>query len=185
MGSPTARPLGQHSRPAVGDELLQLGQVDLPLHGLRLRERTHVQRDDVFGQHLGARGLLGQLLPQGSNPELRQAGMLGHGRCSDQGMLALSLRALPLPHGSHPGSACPPLGGGHVCPKGWPLPLSSPDPTLRLQLELADISLLSPGAVKLEAKGTLFLSPQNSPQSPQQKQSGAALMTPVQAPGWG
>lgn len=46
----------QDSRAAVGDELLQLGQVNLALHGLGLRQCTHMQRDDVFSQQLGGRG---------------------------------------------------------------------------------------------------------------------------------
>lgn len=44
------------SRTAVGDELLQLGQVNLALHGLGLCQCAHMQCDDVFGQHLGGRG---------------------------------------------------------------------------------------------------------------------------------
>lgn len=55
-GSPSPQASTQDSRSAVGDELLQLGQVHLPLHRLGLRQRTHVQSDDVFGQHLGQRG---------------------------------------------------------------------------------------------------------------------------------
>ena len=46
----------QDSRAAVGDKLLQLGQVNLTVRGLGLGQRTHVQSDDVFGQHLAGRG---------------------------------------------------------------------------------------------------------------------------------
>lgn len=46
----------QYSRSAVGDELLQLVQVDLALHGLCLCQCAHVQSDDMFGQHLGGEG---------------------------------------------------------------------------------------------------------------------------------
>lgn len=61
----------QDSRSAVGNELLQLGQVHLTLHSLGLGQRTHVQSDDVFGQHLGgAEGTLGQPMgpPEPASP---------------------------------------------------------------------------------------------------------------------
>lgn len=68
----------QDSRSAVGNELLQLGQVDLTLHGLGLGQCTHMQSDDVFGQHLGGqRGpwVSPQALPSlGTNNEVDRQG---------------------------------------------------------------------------------------------------------------
>lgn len=54
-GSPAPGASPQDSRAAVGDELLQLGQVDLAVHSLGLSQRAHVQSDDVLGQHLAGR----------------------------------------------------------------------------------------------------------------------------------
>lgn len=45
--------LAWHSRPTEGDELPQLVQLDLALHGLGLRQGTHVQGHHVLGQCLG------------------------------------------------------------------------------------------------------------------------------------
>lgn len=73
---PPLRACVQHSHSAIGDELLQRGQVELTLHSLGLCQCAHVQGDDVLGQHLGVTGNTGSAYrpSQAWAPRQRRAG---------------------------------------------------------------------------------------------------------------